>query len=639
MTGPDGGAGPSRGWRTGAAAMALLLAAGCAALPGGTPREAAGATPGADAPTRNDAPAADDARVAPWTLEVAAPPPLKALLERHLDLSRLVTLAAGVQVGEAEFQRLVDAAPAQARALLETEGHFDAKVEIEPVAPPAAAAGTGQPARLRIVVDPVPPTRVRRFDLEAEGDLARAVEAGDADAIALLASLRGAWALKPGSTFRNADWSDAKSATLARLRSAGYATATFSGTSAQVDAREHRARLFLVVDSGPLFRAGGLDIEGLALHDREAVDNLARLERGTVVTDTLLLDFQERLLKSGLFELATVTLDNDPARAAEARLLVRVREVQRHQLTTGVGVSSNSGPRATVEHLDRRVFGRAATLRNKVEWGRLRQAWDGELSTHVRPDGYRWFTGFTVERLETDQDAVLAQRVRFGRALEQARIERSQYLEWDRAVRRTSLSRTVDEALTANHGWVWREIDDPLLPTDGETMSLLLSAGQTRGSATGVSPLLRAQGRITLYRPLGAGWHGQARVEAGQVFVREAATVTNALGFRAGGDDSVRGYAFRSLGPIRDGAVASGKVMFSASAEVARPLSAAWPTLWGALFVDTGNAADSWGTLDPVTGYGIGLRWRSPVGPLRLDLAYGQEVRRVRMHFSVGIVF
>ena len=70
---------------------------------------------------------------------------------------------------------------------------------------------------------------------------------------------------------------------------------------------------------------------------------------------------------------------------------------------------------------------------------------------------------------------------------------------------------------------------------------------------------------------------------------------------------------------------------------MARPISEHLPSVWWAAFIDAGNAADRWVDLDPVLGYGLGLRWRSPVGPLRVDLAYGQEERRVRLHLSVGI--
>ena len=76
------------------------------------------------------------------------------------------------------------------------------------------------------------------------------------------------------------------------------------------------------------------------------------------------------------------------------------------------------------------------------------------------------------------------------------------------------------------------------------------------------------------------------------------------------------------------------------SLELARPLAASLPSLWGAVFVDAGRAANDWPDVGhPALGLGVGLRWRSPVGPLRLDWAWGREVHRARLHFSVGIAF
>jgi translocation and assembly module TamA len=61
--------------------------------------------------------------------------------------------------------------------------------------------------------------------------------------------------------------------------------------------------------------------------------------------------------------------------------------------------------------------------------------------------------------------------------------------------------------------------------------------------------------------------------------------------------------------------------------------------LLGAVFIDAGNAADRWSDMHPVFGYGVGLHYRSPVGPLRFDLAYGQDVHQLRVHVSVGIAY
>jgi translocation and assembly module TamA len=479
---------------------------------------------------------------------------------------------------------------------------------------------------------------VSRVTLEVQGDLQQAADAGDAEARATLAALQKTWAMPSGTPFRNPAWAAAKTAALLRLRAAGYASATWSGTAAEVDAPAQQARLFLVAESGPLYRFGELAVEGLAAQDAQTVRNLAGLAPGTPMTEARLLDFQERLQKAGLFDVATVILDPDPEKAAHARVVVTLREAPLQVWTFGVGVSANTGPRASVEHTYRRVFGYAMTARNKLEWGRDRQAWDGEISTHPDAHLYRTLLGGAIERLETDADVVLSQRVRFGRSKETPRVDRLYYVETERSERSTAVSRTDTVALSANYHLVWRRLDSILLPTRGYSLSLQGGVGRAHGSDSESGPFTRLYGRLTGYLPIGA-WYGTARVELGQVVKRDAVAVPESQLFRAGGDDSVRGYDYRSLGPIVAGAVAGGTSLLTASVELARPFSAALPSFLGAVFVDAGNAANGFDALKPALGYGVGVRWRSPVGPLRVDLAYGQAVRQVRLHVSVGIAF
>lgn len=123
------------------------------------------------------------------------------------------------------------------------------------------------------------------------------------------------------------------------------------------------------------------------------------------------------------------------------------------------------------------------------------------------------------------------------------------------------------------------------------------------------------------------------------MFLRPGMVVPESLRWRAGGDESVRGYRFRSLGPVVDGAVGSGETLLTTSVEIARPFLESMPSLWGAVFIDGGNAAPGFAQLDPVWGYGLGVRWRSPVGPLRVDLAWPERRNQPRLHFSIGIAF
>ena len=101
----------------------------------------------------------------------------------------------------------------------------------------------------------------------------------------------------------------------------------------------------------------------------------------------------------------------------------------------------------------------------------------------------------------------------------------------------------------------------------------------------------------------------------------------------------MRGYAYRSLTPQVGGVDVGGRVLATGSIEVARPISERLPSLWWAAFIDGGRAAETWRDWHPAWGAGLGLRWRSPVGPLRVDMAYGEEVKKWRFHLSVGIAF
>ncbi len=570
-------------------------------------------------------------------MEIDAPGALKALLERHLDVVRLGRLSRD-EVDEAEWSRLIDAAPAQARELLQTEGYFNARVTLQR----QPRRTTGAPDRVRLQVQPGPRARVARMTFEFEGDIERDAADNEPYATKVRDESRTAWALAEGHEFSNAAWSAAKAAALARLRGAGYANAALSGTAAQVDRERNEVRLFVSADSGPLFRLGNLQIDGLVTQDAQTIQNLLNARQGAPVTESMLLDFQERLQKSGLFASVNVTLDTDAVSAANARsanVLVRLTEAALQDYTFGVGVSANTGARATVTHVYRRVFGYALTARNKAEYGEKRQAWEGELSTHPGPDFYRNLLGGTVEWLKGDADIVLSQRVRLGRSQDTGRIERLYFVEAERGKRETDLSTVIAIALSLNYHGVWRDLDSVVLPTRGFTFAGQIGVGRSHATAAETGPFTRAYARLTGYLPLGDTWYGQARIELGQVILDQGVVAPDSQRFRAGGDDSVRGYGYRSLGPVSNGVVGSGNAIFTSSVELARPLSASLPSVWGAVFVDAGNAADSFTGFAPALGYGIGVRWRSPVGPLRLDWAYGQEVHRSRLHFSVGIAF
>jgi translocation and assembly module TamA len=482
---------------------------------------------------------------------------------------------------------------------------------------------------------------VGAFTLDIVGDLQ------GADAVRELDVLRSRWPMPVGAAFRQGAWSDAKNITLARLRADGYAAASWQRTNARVDAAANRVELALVIDSGPLFRLCALRIEGLQRYDEDAVRKLANFGPGTPYNEKLLLDFQERLQKLGLFEGASVELDADIAGAGAATVIVRVKEQTLHQATIGVGYSTNTGPRVSLEHTDRRLFGSPWVVHNKFALGPEQQTWEGELTSHPLDGLYRNLVSGSATRLLVNDQTQLSWNARVGRTQDTPRIERLAFGEVTHARVESALLTSQANAGSLNYQWVYRDIDNVLLPTRGLTTSVQAALGYAQGSRSVVAdpieyargPFSRLYSRFTWYEPFGDSWYGTARVEAGQVFSHSAIDIPDTLLFRAGGDDSVRGYAYRTLAPSVDGVATGGRTLFTSSIEIARPISPRYPAYWWAAFVDAGNAADRFNELRPALGYGVGLRWRSPVGPLRVDVGYGQQTRSVRLDFSVGVAF
>ena len=106
--------------------------------------------------------------------------------------------------------------------------------------------------------------------------------------------------------------------------------------------------------------------------------------------------------------------------------------------------------------------------------------------------------------------------------------------------------------------------------------------------------------------------------------------------FRTGGSTTVRGYRYQSLGVKHLASVSGGRVMAVASAEYVHWFET---NLGGAAFVDVGDAADSWRNYSAKQGFGIGWRYKTPAGPLALDLAYGKQSKKIRLDISIAIAF
>jgi translocation and assembly module TamA len=563
---------------------------------------------------------------------------LGKLLRSYLDLARFQEEAARdatLAIRRSELRRLVVSAPEQAKALLAGEGYFNPKIVTR-----VGEEQPDEPVLVSIKVDPGPLTRVGDVQFVFEGALDARLSANDPLAQSLQDRLEGDWALPKGEVFRQATWASAKNAALARIRAEGYPTASWSGTSVTVDAETHTATMYLVVDSGPGFVFGDIRIEGLVQHPPSTIINLAPFTKGSAYSEKRLLDWQERIQKLNLFDSVFVATELDPKQADAAPVVVQVHEMPLQNATAGIGISTDSGPRVSVEHLHRNAFAQDWQAKSKVQLGRHESLASLDLTSHPWPGRRRGLISGQVSRSLDEEDSVLtSQQARVGLLNEGERLERTDYIELQRAKvvseERVLLSQAT--ALSVTSQWIYRNVDSQTQPTRGTTSLGQLTVGRSYSTLSESGFFSRAYAKVTGYMPLPGEWRVIARAEAGQVFAREAVSIPDPLLFRAGGDESVRGYPFRSLGVEKDGAIVGGRSIATGSLELAHPLTKRLPSLLGALFVDVGDAAENFGNMNANVGYGFGLRFLSPVGPLRLDAAYGNEVKRWRMHFSVGV--
>lgn len=608
--------------------LSLLLSA-CGTL--GGLQEALGVKTGASA-------AAAARLKAAYRLDIQASGEVQDLLARHLDLARFQQIAESDSLSPVELDRLAAVAPEQARALLETLGYFDAHVEVRRQ---SNADHTQQD--LTLVVDPGPRSVVGALDLQFEGELdAETGQPESPRALALQAELRQLWPLAKGRPFTQAAWSSAKSAVLARARAQGYPLARWASSDAEVDTEAHLVSLSLRLDSGPLFHLGSLQIEGLQHQSEDTVRRLAGYEAGEPYTEQSLLDFQERLLRTQLFDGVTVDIQPEAAQAAAVPVRVRVKEAPRQQATTGIGYSAMNGYNASVEHLHRLPAGLPLRARSKFQLGQLLRKAELELSSHPQPDMQRNLGSLQWEQDLNNDKNIRTLSARLGRLREAGHDERLVFAEMLRSIEATDAGGSLRSgAWSGNVQWTRRRLDSLLLPTAGYTAQLLLGAGRADNNAPrqDSGAFGRARLKIEYFRPLPSGWYLSARTDFAQIIAADNVGLPAKMLYLAGGDDSVRGYAYQSLGVDKeDGSpLSAGRKLWTGSVELARPVMDSLPMLWGAAFIDAGNVADRWQALRPVVGYGVGARLRSPVGALRLDLARAHETGKWRLHFSVGI--
>lgn len=590
-----------------------------------------------------------------FALQVQAPDKdVREYLERHMQLQRFAHLP---DLQDAELRRLLGAAEADVRELLATLGYFSPDITIALTDNPArteADAGqrTDTPARtITVNVQPGERTQIAATRISVLGSDTQRPDAARLQR--RQQQLQRDFDLQPGNFFTQKDWDSAKSQGLRRLQTRRYALARVDGSRAEVDADRARAELQVQYAPGPDLSFGALRVQGSERYDPDGARRLARLPVGAPYSEQSLLDAQQRLASSGYYDAVFLTLDTEnidrDAAAASVPVVAQVREAPLQKAVFGVGLSTDSGPRLSLEHTHNRLPGIGWRALSKIELDRKHKLVSTDWTALPGENGWRWFTGLQLQRETTGDYETNSSRLRAGRTKGSDHIDRSYFLQFDTASSQGERAPPSSSALTANYGWTGRYFNDNNNPTRGWGLAAELGAGLTlrpeRDPFTRV--LLRWQsfidtGRVDLGEGIRRNSRISLRLEGGAVLARGSAAIPVTQLFLTGGDTTVRGYGWRRIGARTDhGTLYGGRYLTVGSVEWQRPMTIRGnrTDFESATFIDVGAVADKVGELRPRVGVGAGLRWRSPVGPLQADVAYGVKERQVRLHLRLGYTF
>ena len=552
---------------------------------------------------------------------------IRDFLLQHLDLQRYRSLS---DLDETELARLLRDADVQARELLGTVGFFKPTLRWSQ----DKSVNTGTLGRVLLDVDTGPAARISEVQWQWLGAVA-----SDAQAQAQLKAIEQQWALPAGETFSQNAWSRAKNQALRQLLAERYPWGRILHSLALVDEPTNQVRLWLTLDSGPAVKLGALQISGADKYGATQVERLARLPIGQVYRQNDLLEAQQRLVTSGFYDSVFVSLDAE-GQAAQAPVKIELKESLRQKWVLGLGVRSDSGARVSAEHTHHSLPGLHWRSVSKLSLDKDLQSASLDLLAPPDANLWRWNTAAKFDRENIFDVPLQSQRWRVGRTQLGERIDRSYFAQYDSARLQGDLQ-LQREAISANYGWTWRSFDSLPFPNRGFGVGVELGSGVTLGDQREpyVRWLVKGLGLV----PLGSGMGRLAvRAEMGSVVSRDTSNLPATQLFWTGGDNSVRGYAPNSIGVTdTNGTMVPGRYLAAGSLEWQRPIRhKGQATDWeSAVFVDAGSVANDMGQLKPQMGYGIGARWRSPVGPVRMDLAYAQAVQKLRLHLSVGFTF
>lgn len=447
-----------------------------------------------------------------------------------------------------------------------------------------------------------------------------------------------------GATLHHGRYEAFKLALLRRARERGYFDASFAESEVRVDAEEGTATAKLVFVTGERLRFGVVTAPGEVLSVR-LMESLLPFSEGDFYEQAKILELRSRLLRLGYFNSVVVLPDLVARQGGVIPIVVELLPAPRHSYEVGGGFSTDTRERLSLTWQSPRLNRYGHSQQTRVRYSPVNPA------------------ARVVYSVPLDDPA--RDLLQFG-----ARLENNEFGDLESEQREVSIQRETSQgsnvrsvrlrALNESWGALGEDFDASYLLA-GVSFSRRARAGNAVDPSSGLSQfyelevassdlgsdqdLARIQGTITGLARFGERSRIVGRVSAGVLFTSSDRPdeLPPSLAFFAGGDNSVRGYAYQSIGREIGGQtftdtsqklVVGGTRLVTGSFEYQHYLFESWRA---AVFVDAGDAfVDN--DFDLKVGVGVGLHYLTPVGAIRLELAnpVSETGGSWRVHINIG---
>jgi len=525
------------------------------------------------------------------------------------------------RIDEAWLDHFLDQIPRKVQEALEPFGYYHGTATVSQEAAPEGHM------KVQVTVTRGDPVLVRGIAVRIEG-----TGRDEEDFRPLVAN----FPLAPGMVLRHEVYEEAKRGIHDVAIRRGYLDGHFLVQEVRVNLGERTADIEIVYDTGSRYFFGAISFSGAPLYPRPFLNRYLAFQEGEVFSYEKIGETQRNLTLADRFADVRIETDKEKARDHRVPVEIKLRPGPEKHLKIGAGYGTDTGPRASINYRDKNIIDAGHYWEGGINVSRVFQGL--ALGYTVPGRDVRTFSALGVNLKRDNPDTYDTKE--FSMELQHVRpyvLDRSGaiFLQLLREDSVAGDTQTNTFSLMPGFRIYDRWFDHPTRPGKGYSCLMeVRGAHQSLGSYTGF-----LQGTITangIYA-LGGGFSFLSRIKLGFTLQNEDfRDLPIAIRYFAGGDNSVRGYAYQSLGAKDNrGEVVGGRHTVTGSVEMEKSLFKDWGA---AAFYDWGNAFNSLRDADLAQGAGLGIRYYTPVGPIKVDLArqIGTPEPVFRLHLGFG---